>query len=152
LIVARDPKKVADCIFCDIVRRNSPASFVYADDVCSAFMDIRPVNTGHVLVIPNQHSSFLAELPCATGAKMFNLAQRIAQALRDSGVRCDGVNLFLADGEAAFQEVFHVHLHVIPRYWGDGFRLVFPHDYADLPQRSRLDQIAANIVNVLRAD
>jgi histidine triad (HIT) family protein len=143
---------MADCIFCDIVRRISPASFVYVDDVCSAFMDIRPVNTGHVLVIPNQHASSLAELPSATGADIFNIAQRIAQALRESGVRCDGVNLFLADGEAAFQEVFHVHLHVIPRYWGDGFRLVFPADYYDLPQRSELDQTATNIISAMRAD
>jgi histidine triad (HIT) family protein len=141
-----------DCIFCDIVNRISPTSFVYTDDACSAFMDIRPVNTGHVLVIPNQHASSLAELPNATGAVMFNIAQRIAQALRESGVRCDGVNLFLADGEAAFQEVFHVHLHVIPRYWSDGFRLVFPADYAYLPPRSELDQTAAEIASVLRAD
>lgn len=141
-----------DCTFCDIVRRISPASFVYADDVCSAFMDIRPVNTDHVLVIPNQHASSLAELPSSTGAAMFTIAQRIAQALRESGVPCDGVNLFLADGEAALQEVFHVHLHVIPRYWGDGFRLVFPADYADLPQRYELDQTAAAIISVLQAD
>jgi histidine triad (HIT) family protein len=143
---------MSDCVFCDIVSRAAPASFVYADDACSAFMDIQPVNAGHVLVIPNHHASCLAELPSAIGADMFTIAQRIAKALRESGVRCDGVNLFLADGEAAFQEVFHVHLHVIPRYWGDGFRLVFPPDYYDLPQRSELDQIAANIASVLRAD
>ena len=142
---------MSECIFCDIIKRSAPASFVFADDVCSAFMDIRPVNAGHVLVVPNQHASCLAELPRSSGAAMFNVAQRIAEALRASTVRCEGVNLFLADGEAACQEVFHVHLHVIPRYWGDGFRLVFPPGYQDLPARDELDTIAASIATALDA-
>jgi len=118
---------------------------VYQDAVCSAFLDIQPVNPGHVLVIPNQHAAFLADLEEETGAHMFRVAQRLASALRVCGVQCEGVNFFLADGEAAMQEVFHVHLHVFPRYQGDGFGLNFSPDYFTLPERSELDRIADDI-------
>lgn len=133
------------CIFCDILAGKSPASFVYRDEVCSAFMDIQPVNPGHVLVIPNAHATHLAQLPPETGAHMFQVAQRIAQALRQSGVRCEGVNLFLADGEAAGQDVFHVHLHVFPRYRGDGFGFRFGPQYGQRPERAELDMLADKI-------
>jgi histidine triad (HIT) family protein len=122
---------------------------VYHDDRCSAFLDIQPVNPGHLLVVPNQHAASLADLDEETGTHMFRIAQRLAQALRGIGVRCEGVNLFLADGEAAFQEVFHVHLHVIPRFTGDGFGLRFSPDYFVRPKRSELDVIAAEIRNSL---
>ena len=74
---------------------------------------------------------------------------RLADALRRSGVRCEGVNLFLADGEAAGQEVFHVHLHVIPRFPGDGFGFRFAPGYFQLPGRDALDQVASAIRHVL---
>jgi histidine triad (HIT) family protein len=140
---------MSDCVFCSILAGDSPFSPVYRDDLCTAFMDIRPVNPGHVLVIPNHHAPYLADLDEDTGAHMFRIAQRIAGALRRSGVRCEGVNLFLADGDAAMQEVLHTHLHVIPRYEGDGFGLTFSPLYFDLPGRPELDRIAGNIREVL---
>lgn len=140
---------MSDCVFCSILAGDLPFSAVYQDDLCTAFMDIQPVNPGHVLVIPNHHASYLADLDEDTGAHMFRVAQRIAGALRRSGVRCEGVNLFLADGEAAMQEVFHVHLHVFPRYEGDGFGLKLSPSYFDLPGRPELDGIAENIKAVL---
>jgi histidine triad (HIT) family protein len=130
------------CIFCDIVAGELPASFVHQDDRCAAFMDIQPVNPGHLLVVPRCHCTSLAELDLQDGARIFQVAQRLASALRRGGVRCEGVNLFLADGEAAGQEVFHVHLHVFPRYGGDGFGLRFGPDYAQQPDRSELDRVA----------
>ena len=133
------------CVFCEILAGEEPASFLYRDDRCSAFMDIQPVNTGHLLVIPNRHARRLADLDEETGASMFRVAQRLAGALRQSGLRCEGVNLFLADGEAAGQEVFHVHLHVIPRYHGDGFGFRFSPAYFKLPERPDLDQLAEQI-------
>ena len=133
------------CVFCKILAGEKPASFLYRDDRCSAFMDIQPVNPGHLLVIPNRHARNLVDLDEETGALMFRVAQRLAGALRQSGVRCEGVNLFLADGEAAGQEVFHVHLHVIPRYDGDGFGLRFSPAYFKLPKRPELDQLAEQI-------
>jgi diadenosine tetraphosphate (Ap4A) HIT family hydrolase len=113
----------ADCEFCDIIAGHGPASVVHSDERVLVLLDIRPLNTGHLLVIPRAHASYLADLDPAVGGHMFAVAQRMAAALRRSGVPCEGVNLFLADGEAAFQEVFHVHLHVIPRTVGDGFRI-----------------------------
>jgi histidine triad (HIT) family protein len=112
-------------------------------------MDIQPVNPGHVLIIPTRHVSSLAELDEESGAHMFRMAQRIAEAMRRSGLRCEGVNLFLADGEAAGQEVFHVHLHVLPRFTGDGFGLRFGPEYGNRPDRPELDEIAESIRGTL---
>lgn len=141
----------AACIFCAIIAGTAPGSVVYRDDLCVAFMDIQPVNPGHLLVVPLGHAADLAALPPETGAQLMRVAQRLAAAvrgagaLRDSGVRCEGVDLFLADGEAAGQEVFHVHLHVIPRYAGDGFGFIFGPDYHHRPPRAELDRIAAGV-------
>ena len=131
------------CIFCDIIQGNAPGSIVYADDEVIVLMDINPVNIGHVMVIPKTHASSLAEMPESTGMHLFKIAHRTAAAIRAADVRCEGVNLFLADGEAAFQEVFHVHLHVFPRYAGDSF--VVRADWDLDPSRSQLDITAANI-------
>jgi histidine triad (HIT) family protein len=78
-----------------------------------------------------------------TGARMFMVAMRLARALRASGLCCEGINLFLADGEAAFQEVFHTHLHVIPRFVGDTFRI--DADWSSTPSRAELDDVATRI-------
>ena len=110
------------CVFCEIVAGRRPASFVYTDDDVVAFLDIRPLTPGHLLVIPRAHAAGLAELDEGLGARVFTVAQRLAAGLRRSGF-CAGSNLFLADGVLAGQEVFHVHLHVIPRTQRDGFGL-----------------------------
>lgn len=136
---------MAECVFCEIVAGSRPASVVHRDKQCWAFMDIRPVNPGHVLVIPVEHASGLSDLDPEVGAQMFRVAQKVAHALRVSGVRCEGINLHLADGRAAGQEVFHVHLHVVPRYRGDGFGLRFGPDYGRLAPRTELDAIAASL-------
>ena len=114
-------------------------------------MDIQPVNPGHTLVVPNRHASNLSELDEEEGAQMFRVAQRLAAALRKSGVKCEGVNYFLADGEAAGQEVFHAHLHVLPRYAGDGFGLTFGPHYVNKPERRELNAIADRIRNELQS-
>lgn len=140
---------MSTCIFCDILAEKSPSSVVFRDDVCCAFMDIQPVNPGHVLIIPTCHASSLAELDEESGAHMFRVAQRVAKALRNSGLKCEGVNLFLADGAAAGQEVFHVHLHVLPRYAGDEFGFRFGPQYGHRPTRTELDEIADKIGRAL---
>ena len=132
-----------DCVFCAIVAGQAPASRVYEDDRVLAFLDIRPVNPGHTLVIPRRHYAFLAELSEADGARLFVIAQRVAAAIRRSRVRCEGINLFLADGEVAFQEVFHCHLHVLPRFAGDAFRINA--DWSVSPARAELDTIAKRL-------
>ena len=137
----------ADCIFCAIVAGNAPASVVYGDADLLAFIDIRPVTSGHLLIIPKRHAPYLADLDEVTGARMFTVAMRLAQALRASGLRCEGINLFLADGAAAFQEVFHTHLHIIPRFAGDTFRI--DADWSITPPRAELDVIAAQVRAVM---
>ena len=111
---------MSECIFCEILKGRAAASFVYRDERVSAFMDHHPVNLGHLLVVPNRHAGSLGELDPEDGARLFQVAQRLAAALRGSGLPCAGVNLHLSDGVAAGQEVPHVHLHVIPRVIGDG--------------------------------
>jgi diadenosine tetraphosphate (Ap4A) HIT family hydrolase len=129
----------AACPFCQIIAGRLPSSQVYSDDLVVAFMDIRPVNTGHLLVVPRVHTVTLAELAEDTGAAMFVTGQRMAGALRASGLPCDGINFFLADGAVAGQEVWHIHLHVLPRFADDGFGL---RASFQSPDRSDLDATA----------
>jgi len=138
-----------DCVFCRIVKGTQPASVVYDDDKALGFLDSQPVNPGHTLIIPKKHSAYLSELDEETGGHIFKVAMRIGAALRRSGIKCEGVNLHLADGEAAFQDVFHVHLHVIPRFGGDGFGLRFGPRYGSRPDRKELDETAAKIRQAL---
>lgn len=112
-----------DCVFCRIVNGTEPASVIYLNDKIMAFMDVNPINLGHVLVIPKVHVTYMSELDEETGAHLFKITMRIAKAVRKSGVRCEGINLLVADGEIASQEVLHFHLHIIPRFKGDGFGL-----------------------------
>jgi histidine triad (HIT) family protein len=138
-----------DCVFCQIVAGTAPASVVYSDERVLAFMDVLPVNPGHVLVIPKAHAARLSELEEVTGAQIFRVALRVSKGLARSSVRCEGVTLLLADGEAAFQEVPHVHLHVVPRFKGDGFGLKFGPKYGRRPERKELEAIAGSIRGAL---
>jgi len=139
-----------DCVFCNIVKAESPESLVYSDEKTIALMDIQPVNPGHVLVIPKAHVAGLTDLDEKTGEHVFKVGMRVANAIKRSGIKCEGVNLLLSDGRAAFQEIFHVHLHVIPRFEGDNLRISFGRKYGVRPERTELDTIAAKIRNALR--
>jgi len=142
---------MAECVFCDISHGDSPASFVYQDDAVVAFMDIQPVNAGHVLVVPRKHHELMGEYDDVTLTRTWQVVQRIDKALRRSGAPCEGINLLVADGEAAFQDVPHFHVHVIPRIRGDGFGLTFPPGYEEMPPRSQLDAWASTIRGVVVA-
>jgi histidine triad (HIT) family protein len=129
-----------------------PGSFVYRDERVAAFLDIQPVNPGHLLVVPIRHAPHLADLDGETAAHMMRVAHRLAVTLRASSVRCEGVNLFLADGEAAGQEVFHSHVHVFPRFRDDGFGLRFAPEYhTQRPERAELDRLGTEL-RALRAE
>jgi histidine triad (HIT) family protein len=136
------------CVFCEIVAGRAESSLAYEDEHVIAFMDIRPLTPGHLLVVPRSHADYLEELDEDLGAHLFRAGHRLARALRRSGLPCAGVNLFLADGEAAFQEVFHVHLHVLPRTPGDGFRIKAAWSR---PGRGELDAAAAQVHQAMRA-
>jgi histidine triad (HIT) family protein len=107
------------CIFCAIVAGDAPAIRIHEDDDYLAILDIRPFTRGHTLVIPKRHTVDLTDTPADTLAGMIALGQRIAQAARASGLHADGNNIAINDGKAAFQTVFHIHLHVVPRRAGD---------------------------------
>lgn len=109
-----------DCIFCGIAEGNQPASMVHGDETCVAFMDIHPLNRGHVLVIPRRHAAQITGLPEETGQHLFRVAQRILAAQRALGWGLDGSHILLNDGKRANQMVPHVHVHVIPREKRDG--------------------------------
>lgn len=107
------------CVFCAIVAGEAPDIRIYEDDHYLALLDIRPFTRGHTLVVPKRHTVDLTDTPPATVAGMMSIGQRIARAARLSGLHADGNNIVINDGKAAFQSVFHIHLHVVPRHSGD---------------------------------
>jgi histidine triad (HIT) family protein len=114
----RDP----DCIFCKIAAGELPATIVGEDERTIAFMDIAPATRGHALVIPREHSPDLLSVDDDDLAAVGLAAKRLAGRVKER-LGADGVNLLNACGAVAFQTVFHFHVHVIPRYEGDGLRL-----------------------------
>jgi histidine triad (HIT) family protein len=126
-----------DCIFCKILAGELPAEIVQEDEHTVAFMDVNPWTRGHALVIPREHSPDLLEIPDEDLARTGAAAKRLAQRMKER-LGCDGVNLLNSCGQAAWQTVFHFHLHVIPRYEDDPLRLpgrpmeVSPEDLAEV--------------------
>ena len=124
--MAADP----DCIFCKIVAGDMPATIVDSDEHTVSFMDISPATRGHVLVIPREHHQDLWTIDAEALAACARQAQRIAQRQRDV-LGADGVNVLNSCGAAAWQTVFHFHIHVIPRYEGDPLRLPWKPEQGD---------------------
>lgn len=120
---------------------NSPASFTYQDDTVVAFMDIQPITQGHMLVVPREHAVLMSSVDETVAMRTFRIARVLSSLVRGT-LGATGVNLFVADGESAFQDVPHFHVHVIPRYPNDGFGLTFPDRYAQPPSRAELETIA----------
>lgn len=125
-----------NCLFCKIVAGEIPALRVAEDERTVAFMDISPATRGHALVVPRAHSTDLLEIPAEDLAACALTAQRLA-ARAASALGADGVNLINSCGAAAWQTVFHFHIHVIPRYAGDPLRLPW------IPAPGDRDEIAA---------
>jgi diadenosine tetraphosphate (Ap4A) HIT family hydrolase len=140
-----NPSRDPGCIFCRILDGKAEASVVTREAHATAFMDVAPVTEGHVLVIPNYHTADLAGMDDVSAGAVYNLARRVAAGLRASGLRCEGVNLFQADGLAAGQTVFHAHVHVIPRYGGDHFSVQLHVPGRHAPSRAHLDELARRI-------
>ncbi len=122
-----------DCIFCAIVAGEIPAAKVYEDEHVFAFMDIAPANPGHTLVIPKQHYRNIFDMPPEIGSKIMPAAVLIANAIR-TALNPDGLNLFQSNEAAAFQTVFHFHLHLIPRWESDPLRLPWRPSEGDMEE------------------
>lgn len=133
---------MADCIFCRIARSELPAHKVYEDERTFAFLDIRPVNAGHTLVIPKAHSHNIFDIAPEDWIAMAATARLVAIAI-EKGMGADGVNIAMNNREHAGQVVDHPHLHVIPRFKGDGIKL--------MPQRAYTEGEAAPIAEKIRA-
>jgi histidine triad (HIT) family protein len=138
---------VTDCIFCAIAAHDAEASIVFEDDATVAFMDLRQMSPGHTLVVPKKHVSDIFELDDDTGAAVMRMVARVARAVRDA-LHPDGINVWQSNGEGAGQEVFHLHVHVLPRVTGDGMLRVYP-QRPDYPPRAELDAVAASIAREL---
>ncbi len=130
--MASDP----DCLFCKIVAGEIPSTRVDEDERTVAFMDINPATPGHLLVVPREHASDLLEVPEADLEACARTAQRLAQRVKER-LGADGLNLLNSCGEAAWQTVFHFHVHLIPRYADDPLRLPW------VPGPGDPDEIAA---------
>ena len=111
-----------ECIFCAIVDGKIPSAKVYENEHVFAFMDISPANPGHLLVIPKRHYRNIFDMPAEIASKIMEAAVPLATAIREA-LNPDGLNLFQSNEAAAFQTVFHFHLHLIPRWEGDPLRL-----------------------------
>jgi histidine triad (HIT) family protein len=139
------PTPPAHCSFCDLIRGAAEVSVCYEDGAALAFMDIQPVNAGHVLVVPRDHYESLVDLPRELGMHLFDVAMRLGPVVRTvSGA--EGMNIVVNSGEAAGQDEFHYHIHIIPRRHGDGFDVPLPFPDSSMPDRQHLDAMAARII------
>lgn len=129
------------CVFCRIVARQLPASVVYEDDQVLAFMNIAQANPGHVLVTLKDHAANVFVLDDAMAAAAFRAAARVARAVQDA-FDPPGLSIYQANGAAAGQTVLHFHLHVLPRWDGDGLPVAWPMKNAS---RGQLEEYAARI-------
>ncbi len=135
------------CIFCKIGKGEIPSTKLYEDELVLAFLDISPINYGHLLVIPKEHHTSASTIPEATAGRMFTVSARLGVALKRA-LNADGYNFHLADGTCAGQVVMHAHLHVIPRHADDGFHWNWRQKKYDSDDQR--DKIAAKIIERLK--
>ena len=134
-----------ECIFCAIIEGKIPSAKVYENDHVFAFMDIAPANPGHLLIIPKQHYRNIFDMPAEVGSKIMEAAVPLGNAIKDA-IKPDGLNLFQSNEPAAFQTVFHFHLHLIPRWEEDPLRLPWKPSEGDIEE---INNIAAKIQQAL---
>lgn len=113
-----------DCIFCKLANGVIPTNAIYEDEDFKVILDMGPATKGHALILPKEHADNLFELPDATAAKIMPLAKKLAISMKEK-LACDGLNVVQNNGEVAGQTVMHYHLHLIPRYEGDGQRILW---------------------------
>ena len=132
---------MSNCVFCRIVAKEIPATLVYEDEHTLAFMDIGQVNPGHVLVAVKKHAENIYALEDAQAAAVFRAAAKVARAIRGA-FEPQGLSVYQANGAAAGQTVLHLHIHLVPRYEGDGMALTWP---VKNPPREKLVEYAGKI-------
>ncbi|MCR5798195.1 HIT family protein [Eubacterium xylanophilum] len=132
-----------NCIFCKILKGEIPSTSVYEDDDFRAILDVSPASTGHVIILPKKHAANIFELDDEIAGKIMPVAKKIAAALKKT-YNCDGINILQNNGEAAGQTVFHLHVHVIPRFNGDTINIKWtPGEMPDMEKVA--NEIKANL-------
>jgi histidine triad (HIT) family protein len=133
------------CIFCKIVRGEAPASIVYEDEAVMVFLDKRPLNLGHTLVIPKAHYVDIFDIPETLLHKVHKVAKQVSPVIKKA-TNADGISIIQQNGKAAGQDIFHLHVHVVPRF--DGQKLPRFSDLKEV-ERAKLDAIAQKIKHQL---
>ena len=108
-----------NCIFCKLANGDIPTNMIYEDDMFAVILDASPATRGHALILPKEHAANIYELSEETASRIFVLAKKMAAKMTEL-LKCDGFNIIQNNGEVAGQTVFHFHMHLIPRYKGDG--------------------------------
>jgi histidine triad (HIT) family protein len=137
------------CTFCDLIHGSAEVSICHEDSDAIAFMDIQPVNNGHVLVVPREHYESVLDVPQALGLHLFRITMQLTAAIRRV-TGCKDFNIVVNSGTAAGQDEPHYHVHIIPRRAGDGFDIPLPFNGSEMPDRTVLDAYAARIISALR--
>jgi histidine triad (HIT) family protein len=137
------------CIFCDLIRGAAEVSICYEDSTAIAFLDIQPVNAGHVLVVPREHYALIQDIPAHVGTHLYEVAAKLVPVVQIASGATD-MNIVVNSGAAAGQNVMHYHIHLIPRRQGDGFDVPLPFPGSEMPHREQLDAMAARIGSLLR--
>lgn len=130
-----------DCIFCKIAAGEIPSRTIYEDEDFRAILDISPASKGHAIILPKHHAANIYELPDEVASKIFVTAKKVAKAMK-TAMNCEGLNILQNNGELAGQTVFHLHVHVIPRYQDDQVRFSWKHGN---PSEAELDEMAETI-------
>ena len=132
-----------ECIFCKIAQKEIPADVVYEDEDFIAFLDINPVNEGHTLVIPKKHFENIFDIEESTYAELQKVVKKVAEKVKGATSAC-GVNIMQNNNPCAGQVVFHIHIHIIPRFEGDGYELWHGNPYESDEKRKELAEKIKN--------
>ena len=122
-----------ECIFCKIVQKQAPSSIIYEDNLVIAFLDIKPASEGHILVISKEHYEGIFDIPSELLGKVYQVTKTVANAAKQA-LNADGMNIMQQNGRAANQEIFHLHVHIIPRYNGQKMKTIQELQIADRKQ------------------
>ena len=135
------------CIFCKIVRKQAPASIIYEDETILAFLDIRPLTMGHTLVIPKAHYADILDIPEETLTQVHLVTKKVTLPIREA-TQADGISIIQQNGKAAGQDIFHLHVHVVPRF--EGQKLPRFGELREV-ERSKLNEMAKRIKERLQS-
>jgi histidine triad (HIT) family protein len=136
------------CIFCKIVRKQAPASVIYENETALAFLDIRPINIGHTLVIPKVHYVDIFDIPENELINVCKVSKQISFAVKKA-TNSDGISIIQQNGKAAGQDIFHLHVHVVPRFEGQKLP-----SFSELKEveRTKLDDLAEKMKQRLKIE